>query len=275
MISFDFAYYKPDTLAEAAQCYNNLIYEKQSVLYYGGGTEIISMARAESIKFDAVIDYKNIPECNVLAKKNGNLIIGSAVTLTQIAESNYFPLLGKTVSRIADHTIQGKITLGGNLGGTIIYREAALPLMIINSRAIIMTKNGLKEKPFGKIFDGKLKLGQGEFIVQILIELNDTKLPFNHVKRTKNDKIDYPLITMAAIKKNGKIQSAISGMCNTPILLSSEVLNNTCLTKEERISKIIKQIRDLIISDIHGSREYRVFVLRNILDQLFTNFKGV
>ena len=52
MTSFDFAYYRPDTLNETIECYNNLVSGNQSVLYYGGGTEIISMARAESIKFD-------------------------------------------------------------------------------------------------------------------------------------------------------------------------------------------------------------------------------
>jgi len=275
MTSFDFAYYKPDTLNETIECYNNLVSGNQSVLYYGGGTEIISMARAESIKFDAVIDYKNIPECNVLSIENDDLIIGSAVTLTTIAESCCFPLLGETVSRIADHTIQGKITLGGNLGSTIIYREAALPLMITNTRAKIITKDGLKELPFLQVFNGRLQLEQGDFLVQLLVDKNDINLPFNHVKKTKMDKIDYPLISMAANKKDSKIQAAVSGVGNMPILLSAEVLNNTAMSKEDRISEIVTQIGDLIISDIQGSREYRVFVLRNILSQMYENFKGV
>jgi len=274
MTSFDFAYYKPDTLNEAIECYYNLAAGNQSVLYYGGGTEIISMARAESIKFDAVIDLKNIPECNVLSSENNDLIIGSAMTLTGIAESGCFPLLCETVSRIADHTIQGKITLGGNLGSTIIYREAALPLMITNSRAKVMTKDGLQELPFSQIFDGRLHIEQGGFLVQILIEQNDINLPYNHVKKTKMDKIDYPLISMAANKKDGKIQAAVSGAGDMPIWLSSKALNNTSISEEERISEITRQIGGLIISDIHGSREYRMFVLRNILSQMFENFKG-
>ena len=60
-----------------------------------------------------------------------------AVTLTNIAEKNYFPLLSLAVKRIADHTIQDKITLGGNLLGTIIYKEAILPLLLSNSRVVI------------------------------------------------------------------------------------------------------------------------------------------
>lgn len=275
MTSFDFAYYKPDTLNEAIECYHKLMSGNQSAMYYGGGTEIISMARAESIKFDAVIDLKNIPECNVLLSEGNDLIIGSTQTLTGIAESGCFPLLCETVSRIADHTIQGKITLGGNLGSTIIYREAALPLMITNSRVKIMTKGGLKELPFNQIFNGRLQLEQGDFLVQLLIDQNDISLPYNHVKKTKMDKIDYPLITLAGNKKEDKIQSAVSGIGNMPVLMSSEVLNNTELSEEERISEIIRQIDSLIISDIQGSKEYRIFALRNILTQMYENFKGV
>lgn len=273
MISFDFAYFKPDTLSEAIECYHDLASGGQSVLYYGGGTEIISMARADSIKFDAVIELKNIPECNVLST-GGGLIIGSCVTLTRIEESGCFPLLCKTVSRIADHTIQGKITLGGNLCGTIVYREAALPLMITNSRARIMTKDGLKEMPFGQIFNGQIQMEPGDFLVQILIDQNELNLPCNHVKKTKMDKIDYPLITLASNKKNDEIHAAVSGIANMPLLFSSEMLNHASMSEEERISEVVAQINDLIISDIHASKEYRIFVLRNILTQMYENLRG-
>lgn len=274
MISFDFDYYRPDTLSEAIECYHNLVSGNQSVIYYSGGTEIVSMARAESIKFDAVIDIKSIPECKVLTSENNDLVIGSNMTLTSIAESGCFPLLCTTVARIADHTIQGKITLGGNLGGTIIYREAALPLMITNSRARIMTKKGIRELPFHQVFNGRLQLDQGDFLVQLMIDKKDIDLPFNHVKKTKMDKIDYPLISFVGNIRDDKIRAAVSGIGHMPMLLSCETLNKTSMSEEERISEIMMQINDRIISDIHGSKEYRIFVLRNTLSQMFENFKG-
>lgn len=107
---------------EAVDIYTRLCSEGKQPLYYGGGTEIISMARTHNIYTDAVIDIKGIPECNQQIYENSKLTIGSAVTLTNIAESNFFPLLSLTVERIADHTIQDKITLGGNIAGAIIYR---------------------------------------------------------------------------------------------------------------------------------------------------------
>lgn len=49
---------------EAVDIYTRLCSEGKQPLYYGGGTEIISMARTHNIYTDAVIDIKGIPECS-------------------------------------------------------------------------------------------------------------------------------------------------------------------------------------------------------------------
>ncbi len=274
MIAFDFAYFRPETLKEANETYKQLIIAGKLPLYYGGGTEIISMARAGSIRFDAVIDIKSIPECNTLCVENNQLIIGSAVTLTKIAESGCFPLLGKTVSRIADHTIQDKITIGGNIAGSIIYREAALPLMITNSKVKIIKKNKLHELPLLEIFDGNLHLQNGELIVQFLIDTNYLNLSYCHVKKTKLDKIDYPLITLAAIKTDNGINAAVSGLADKPFLLPVKILNEQDVPEAVRADKTVGAIQNNIIGDlIIAGKEYRMFVLKNVLVQMFENFK--
>ncbi|WP_312644792.1 FAD binding domain-containing protein [Hydrogenoanaerobacterium sp.] len=274
MISFDFEYYKPETLEEAVLCYHQLVSHNKHPLYYGGGTEIVSMARAESLRFDAVIDLKGIPECSYMGFEDNSLVLGSALTLTQIAEAGHYPLLCETAARIADHTIQGKITLGGNLAGTVKYRETSLPLMITNCKAKVMTQNGLQELLFSQIFDGHLRLQKGDFLVQLFVDQNKLLLPYAHVKKTKMDKIDYPLITLVGNKSSLKIKAAVSGLANCPLILPSDLLSNTMLTEEERITQITEQIKGSVISDYLGSKEYRIFVLRNILLQMYENFKG-
>lgn len=274
MIPFDFDYYRPDTLLEAYNCYQNLAADNKTPLYYSGGTEIISMARVNSIEFDSIIDLKSIPECNSLEIKDGEFIIGSTQTLTRIAQFNGYPLLSETVKRIADHTIQDKITIGGNLAGTIKYREASLPLMISNCNVKIMTQKGVSEMPFLQVFNGKLDLNAGEFLVSISIDEQDLCLPHNHVKKTKIDKIDYPLISMAATKNNTFIKAAITGYGDKPLLLPFDILNDN-YEIEKKIKNIIRQIREDCKSDLSGSKEYREFVLKNMLEQMYENFEEV
>ncbi|HCJ58205.1 MAG TPA: xanthine dehydrogenase, partial [Clostridiaceae bacterium] len=96
MIPYNFDYYRPDTIDEAVQIFKQLDRENKNPLYYGGGSEIISMARVHNIHTRAVIDLKAIPENNVLEFQGDKLVIGSSVTLSRISESKLYPLLGKS-----------------------------------------------------------------------------------------------------------------------------------------------------------------------------------
>lgn len=267
MIPFDFEYYKPETIEEAVQLYNELNGKGKKPLYYGGGTEIISMSRAHNVYTEAVIDIKGISECNLQELRDNKLVIGSAVTLTQIAETNLFPLLGLTVQRIADHTIQDKITLGGNIAGTIVYREAVLPLLLSNSEVVIANSSGRKQILLQDIFNKKIQLNDGEFIVNVIVDSHFLSLPYLHVKRTKSDKIDYPLITLAALKDNNRINIAFSGVCSYPFRSSliEDSLNDVSVQNNIRINNAIDNIPDLILNDLAGSAEFRKFMLQKML----------
>lgn len=276
MIPFDFVYYKPETIEEAVNLFKVLQFQGKKPIYYGGGTEFISMARMNNRYTEAVIDIKGIPECNVYEIKDDNLIIGSAVTLTQIAELNLFPLLSLTVKRIADHTIQGKITLGGNLAGTIIYKEASLPLMLSDSEVIICGNNGKRNVLLNDFFHQKIKLNNGDLITQIFLDKKFLSLPYCHVKRTKNEKIDYPLLTITAIKEKN-INIAFSGLCEYPFRsnLIEHILNDSSISFDEKMKKIIKNLPDKILDDLGGSSEYRKFVLDTMISEILESFEGV
>ncbi|WP_353097489.1 FAD binding domain-containing protein [Tissierella praeacuta] len=277
MIPFDFEYYKPDTIEDAIKLFKELELSEKNPIYYGGGTEFISMARMFNRYTGAVIDIKGISECNVFEFKNDNLIIGSAVTLTKIAEENPFPLLTLTVKRIADHTIQDKITLGGNLIGTIIYKEAILPLLLCNSEIVIQSSVCKKTVKAMDLYNEKLQLADDEILVQVIIDKKFLQLPYSHVKRTKNEKIDYPLITMTSLKDNERISVAFSGLCKHPFrsIEIEEILNDRSISKDKRIRKVINIIPYEILHDISGSSEYRKFVLYGMLYELLNKFEGV
>lgn len=277
MIPFHFEYYKPDTVVEALTIYNELNAIGKKPIYYAGGTEIISMARVSNLDFGAVIDIKNIPECNSFGLQNDKLVIGAAVTLSSITESKLFPLLGLTAARIADHTIQGKITIGGNLCGTIIYKEAVLPLLVSESEAIIAYSDGIRKVALSEVFSKKLLLNKGELLLQTVIDAEYTKLPYVHMKKTKNEKIDYPLITVSGLKRDGRFRLALSGVCQYPFRSRAmeEHLNDSSLTYEERIGKALEQLPDKLLGDVSGSAEYRRFVLQNTLYNTINAFEKV
>lgn len=268
MIPFKFEYYKPDTLQEAFELYEYVQSQGKTPLYYGGGTEIITMSRADNLRMDAVIDLKGIPECCGIEMHDDKLIIGSAVSLSRISESGLFPLLGQTAARIADHTVQCRLTIGGNICGTIIYKETLLPLMVCESRAVIYGKNGKREVQINQVFDSRLRLQPGEILAGIVTDSNYCSLPYVHVKKTKSDKIAYPLLTVAAVKKENNIKIAFSGLLDHPFR-SREIedcINDESLGADAKISIIAGFQKINVLDDTEGSSDYRMFVLKNTLE---------
>lgn len=263
MIPQDFEYHKPGTIQETVKLFESLKQESKNPYYYGGGTEIISMARVSSVSPGAVIDIKGIPECNVLAFKEDELYIGAGVTLTQIAESKLFPLLGTTGSRVADHTVQGKITIGGNIAGTVIYHETLLPFLISEAQVIVAGPSGSRRLPVNEVFDEKLLIGKEELIVQFIVRKNFLDAPFVHTKKTRLERIGYPLMTIDAIQYNDQIRMAITGLCPYPF--RSLEMEKVLSSKESMEAKLIGAVNTLptaMVDDLEGSSSYREYVFK-------------
>lgn len=276
MIPFDFEYYRPDTAEEAVSAFAKLDAKGKEPAYYGGGSELISMARVGSRSFGAVIDLKNIPECKAMGDRGDRFYLGAGLTLSDLIEWNGFPLLSKTAGRIADHTMQCKITLGGNLCATIIYRETALPLLVSDAKLIFAGADGFKEYDVDVVFRERLLLPRGEFLAGVTLDKGFFSLPYFHEKKTRNEKIDYPLITAAGLKKGRALRIAFSGLAAYPFRDAEveKILNDPFLSRERRAGKAVKYLSGVIQSDLSSSAEYRKFVLKETILNILDTMKG-
>lgn len=270
MISFDFEYYRPQSITNAADIFQTLEESGKNPVFYAGGTEIISMARMSSITTGAVIDVKEIPELKAMEFNGDDLVIGAGVTLTQIHEANLFPLLAQACARVADHTIQNKITLGGNLCGTIIYREAVLPLLLTNAYLVIASVKNARRVPINEVFSKRMQLNRGELLVQVHIPRNYVSCPYVHVKRTKEDKIHYPLLTVCALLTDNQVRAAFSGLVNFPFrsIEMEEALNDINLTLEQRVEQALNKLPATVPDNLEGSAGYRTFILKHLLTSI-------
>ncbi len=262
MIPFPFAYYQPKTLSEAADAYQECLNRQEKPQYYSGGTEIITMGRTGSLRFDAVIDLKGIPEMHGLKRDGNHLSIGAAETLNDIARWNAFPLLTQCCARVADHTAQCKITLGGNIAGTIIYHEAVLPLLLANASVELFGPDGARSAELSALFSHGLHLMQGEILVRFSMDANKAGFPFAHAKHVDSEKIGYPLFTLAAVREKDMVRAAVSGLYPFPIVFAF-------LPGAESLKEIRDQLHSQLcgepISDVLGSGEYRLFRLNAAL----------
>lgn len=275
MIPFEFTYCRPDTLQEAANAYRQLQREGKSSLYYGGGSEIITMCRGGSLQPGAVIDLKSIPECTQFNLDEKYLHIGAACTLNQIKESKAFPLLGLACGRIADHTNQCRITLGGNLCGTIRYRETSLPLLLSDAMVTLMGPKGKRKVSFQSVFPGSMQLNEGEWIVAVHIPRWALTAKHAHSKHTTNEKIDYPLVSVAALWKGDHLRAAFSGVVSYPFHSEAidTVLNDHGVDCQTRAEQVIRLLPEAPHQDVEGTGAYRAFVFTNTLTALLEEWE--
>lgn len=264
---YRFAYHRPTTIEDAVGLYEEATRRGDEPLFYGGGTEILSRARLGDIAPGAVIDLKGIPETRELSAKDGTLTLGSALTLDDLRQAPW-PLLAQAAGRVADHTTRRQITLGGNLASVLIYREVALPFLLAPATAVVAGPDGVREVRFEDVFgEGVLDLPPGSFLVALRLPLEETIDPGIVLKRTRLDWVDYPLVTVAVTAHFGQVGVALSGYTRRPFRAGSleEALNRGAGPVAERIGRGIEDTADPI-SDLHGSSDYRRFVLGRALE---------
>jgi len=276
MIPFDFEYYRPSSVKEAADVYQALQAQGKQPMYWSGGTEIITMARLNEDRPGAVVDLKAIPECNVMEYRENDLIIGGCVTLSAITGSNLFPLLGRAARGVADQTSRNKITLGGNLCGRIYYREAVLPLLVADSRLVIAGKGGVREAAIHEVFRGQIRLEPGEFLLQAVTDRDFVSLPSVHVKKRQIGNVGYPLVTLVAVKKGSRIRAAFSGVCGFPFRSASieQVLNTPGLSAEERARQAAGRLPAPPLTNTEGTADYRLFLFKQTVKDAIHALEG-
>ncbi|MCD8511901.1 MAG: FAD binding domain-containing protein [Bacillus sp. (in: Bacteria)] len=267
MIPFHFDYLLPKDMEETIDLFLVLQEKGKHPKFFAGGTEIITLGRINHLYTEAVIDIKGIPACKTMELDEHYFYLGAGKTLTEVEDANYFSLLTETSKQIADHTARTKITVGGNICGDIFYREAVLPFLISNSQVFIGGSNGVSLQPITKVFQQRLQLKEGEILLQLCTERKYLQAPYVTVKKRKQGSTGYPLITVAALKIEGKINLAISGLCDFPFRSDKmeKFINDKRYSLEDRVGYAIQQLPAQPITDTEGSAAYRLFVLKNTL----------
>jgi len=230
--------------------------------YLAGSTEIVTMADKSGYMVNSLIDVKAIPELRHAERRpdaagTDGWYLGAGLTLGEVEDTQAYALLSATVRHIADHTIRNRLTLGGNVCGLLPYREAVLPLLLADALVDSIVPGPLggepvrRTRPLRSCFDKRLSLDPGELVLGFWVPLKATKSPWCHERKTRTGPVDYPLVTVCALK-NSDIAVAVTGAHPYPVLWPS--------TAEIR-------------GDQRASAEYRRYLLDYCLDKIREELK--
>ena len=269
MIASTICYLRPDSAEEAVGAWTC----NPGSRYLSGGTEISTMARrSASYPVSYLIDIKRIAETTTLHVDEDMLMLGASLPLSNIADSGYFPLLTSTIQGIADRTTRNRLSLGGNIAGSLPYREAVIPLLLADARCTsIVPGNGSqapqrKEWQLRERFNKRLLLEPGELLLSCSIPRSFTSLPWSHQRRTRTGRVDYPLVTLCLVKDATRYVLGVSGAHPYPLRTDdADAALSTKANNSERIDNALLAL-GLPTADHRASAEYRAALLKIMLE---------
>lgn len=243
MIPGDIVYLKPESAEEAVAAWTLANAASAAApRYLAGGTEILTTARrSAAYAVGALVDLKAVPEAKAAGALPASLAgtawlgeaagdepdgadgvyFGAALPLAELEDGRLFPLLSEAARGVADRTTRNRLSLGGNVAGQLPYREAVLPLLAAGALGYSalpgdasaaggsearLVRWGLRSR-----FDKRLTLLPGELLLGFWVPKAAAEARAAYVRKTRTGPIDYPLITLCALRTRSGAAWALGG----------------------------------------------------------------
>ena len=197
-----FDYRAPETLDGAAAL---LAQHRERARVLAGGTDLLVQLRAGRYEVDVVVDVKRVPEMNVISfDSEVGLSIGAAVPCWRIAEHpdvrDRYPGLVDAVSIIGGTGIQGRATVGGNLGNASPSADSTPSLIVHEATLEIAGQLGRRTLPVDGfcLAPGRSALRPGELIVSVRVPVPRRGYGARYLRFIPRNEMDIAVVGVGA-----------------------------------------------------------------------------
>jgi carbon-monoxide dehydrogenase medium subunit len=193
-----FEYYKPKTVAEAIELMGSL----DNARFIAGGTDVMVLLRQKKISPQHMISLRNIPELNIIDTVDG-LKIGSCVSHNDIDKNEYikkyYSALTDATSRLGSRQIRNVATIGGNICNAAPSADTACPLLVFDTKAVVIGKEGEREIDLNDFFvgPGQTVLARGEILKEFVMPRFRDNTGSAYMKHTRREAMDLPILGIA------------------------------------------------------------------------------
>lgn len=168
-----FDYIKPASLDEAVTL---LTTHNGAARPFAGMTDLLIRIERGFVHPQVVVDIKDLPGMHdLLVVRNGDLRIGAAVTMNQVALSptvqSGWPLLAEGCASVASYQLRNRATVGGNLCNASPAADSAPALICYGANAHVFGPDGDRKIPLEQFFlgPGKTALQRGEILTGVTV----------------------------------------------------------------------------------------------------------
>ncbi|TDI57056.1 MAG: xanthine dehydrogenase family protein subunit M [Alphaproteobacteria bacterium] len=262
-------YHRPSSLAEAVSLFSGA----DDAAYLSGGHTLIPTMKQRLAAPSDLIDLAGLADLKGIEASGGTVTIGAASTHAEVAAADAvrgaIPALADLAGSIGDPHVRNRGTIGGSLANNdpaADYPSAALAL----AATIHTDKRQIEADDF---FNGLFEttLAPGEIVTKITF-----KVPAEAgYGKFRNPASRYPMAgVFIARQADGSVRVAVTGAGNTGVYRWSEAESALSGTFSADALSGLSVDAGAMMSDLHGSAEYRANLVKVMAARAVANMGG-
>ncbi len=248
----------------------------------GGGTDLY-VRKEEIISDSDILFTKNIEPLNAISIENNYCVIGSAVTVSELYESEIIqqvlPDFNKYIKLISCTSIRNRATIGGNIVNASPIGDLTILFLALQAEIELERENIKRNILLKNLYLGykKIDLQDDELLISIKFPIPSQQSVFHFEKISRRTHLDIASVNTAVqitVDNNliSEIHLSAGGVAPVPLYLekTSEFLKNKILNKlniDEAIEIALTEINPL--SDVRGSAEYKTLLFKQLIKSHF------
>jgi aerobic carbon-monoxide dehydrogenase medium subunit len=266
---------RPSSVAEASAELSRL---GDAAGIYAGGSELLLLLRHGLVDYEQLIDIKHIPQLQSLAWDGAALRIGANVTHRRLELSpvvaEHLPDLAYVESQVANVRVRNVGTLGGNLCFSDPHSDPGTLLLVHDAGVEVQRGEGTRRLPLEDFFVGSYEtaLTDGELLTFVDVPALPAGMAtaYHRVERVERPSVGVAVAAARDDGRLGEVRMAAGCVGPKPVRLRELERRLTGLAPAEAASIIAASaglLRDQLepVDDIHGSAEYKLYIVSVLL----------
>lgn len=259
---YNFEIEKPGSIAEAVAALGS-----EDAQALGGGQTLIPTLKARLASPSKLVSLAGVAEMQGIKRNGGALRIGGATTHGEVAADGSYPALSALAAKIGDPAVRNRGTIGGSIANN--DPAACYPAAALASGATIITNN--REIPADDFFLGMFEtaLEEGEIVTAVELPIPQAA----NYQKFAQPASRFPLVGVFVAKTDSGVRVAVTGASNNGVFRWTDAEN--ALSGDFSASAIdgLSIPADDMISDLHGSAEYRAHLVKVMTGRAVTASK--
>lgn len=268
MLTFDYA--RPSTVAEVVALLRS---QGGAARVLCGGTDLLVGLRHHTLTPRIVIDIKGCQDLPAGVGNNGTrLRIGATTVMSRLVEDGdvrrAFPALVDAMNTVGSIQIRNRATLAGNIANASPAADTVPPMLIHGALVTTAGPGGGRRMPLEEFILGPrlTALQPGEIITAVELPLPSGPLGTAFARMTRRRGVDLATVNLACSVDQAGVTRLSCGAAAPRAFTAvdeSGTLADPAATAQQKDAVLDRLLLEASpISDVRGSREYRMAMLR-------------